>query len=90
IYQQYELFIAASQSEGFGLTLMEAVGSGLGMIGFDVNYGSPTFIRHHQNGYLISIDFEQVSTDDITTQIAHMIIRYFKDGPIRAHEVSYN
>ncbi|MDU2696967.1 MAG: accessory Sec system glycosyltransferase GtfA [Staphylococcus epidermidis] len=90
IYQQYELFIAASQSEGFGLTLMEAVGSGLGMIGFDVNYGSPTFIRHHQNGYLIPIDFEQASTDDITTQIAHMIIRYFKDGPIRAHEVSYN
>ena len=41
------------------------------------------------NGYLISIDFEQASTDDITTQIAHMIIRYFKDGPIRAHEVSY-
>ncbi len=90
IYQQYELFIAASQSEGFGLTLMEAVGSGLGMIGFDVNYGSPTFIRHHQNGYLIPIDFEQASTDDITTQIAHMIIRYFEDGPIRAHEVSYD
>ena len=68
---------------------MEAVGSGLGMIDL-MNYGSPTFIRHHQNGYLIPIDFEQASTDDITTQIAHMIIRYFEDGPIRAHEVSYD
>ena len=39
---------------------------------------------------MIPIDFEQASTDDITTQIAHMIIRYFEDGPIRAHEVSYD
>ena len=45
VYRHYQSFVAASQSEGFGLTLMEAVGSGLGMIGFDVNYGSPTFIK---------------------------------------------
>ncbi len=45
IYNDYELFLSASTSEGFGLTLMEAVGSGLGMIGLNVNYGNPTFIR---------------------------------------------
>ena len=38
-------YFSASTSEGFGLTLMEAVGSGLGMIGLNVNYGNPTFIR---------------------------------------------
>ncbi len=27
IYQNYELYLTASTSEGFGLTLMEAVGS---------------------------------------------------------------
>ena len=26
------------------------------MIGFDVNYGNPTFISHGENGYLIPID----------------------------------
>ena len=29
IYPQYEVYLTASTSEGFGLTLMEAVGSGL-------------------------------------------------------------
>ena len=37
-----EVYLTASTSEGFGLTLMEAVGSGLPMIGFDVPYGNQT------------------------------------------------
>ena len=44
IYVGYELYLTASTSEGFGLTLMEAVGSGLPLIGFDVRYGNQTFI----------------------------------------------
>ena len=40
VYKQYELYLSGSTSEGFGLTLMEAVGSGLGIIGFDVYYGN--------------------------------------------------
>ena len=39
IYSQYEVYLTASTSEGFGLTLMEAIGSGLPLIGFDVPYG---------------------------------------------------
>lgn len=39
IYQDYALYLSASTSEGFGLTLMEAVGGGLPIIGFDVRYG---------------------------------------------------
>lgn len=53
IYQKYTAYISASTSEGFGLTLMEAVGSGLPMIGFDVRYGNQTFIQNEKNGYLI-------------------------------------
>ena len=45
VYKNYELFLSGSTSEGFGLSLMEAIGSGLGIIGFNVNYGNPTFIR---------------------------------------------
>ena len=36
VYQDYEAYIAGSTSEGFGLTLLEAVGGGLPIIGFDV------------------------------------------------------
>ena len=32
LYKEYEAYISASTSEGFGLTLMEAVGSGLAMM----------------------------------------------------------
>ncbi len=53
VYKDYEVYLAGSTSEGFGLTLMEAVGSGLPIIGFDVRYGNPTFIDDGKNGYLI-------------------------------------
>ena len=43
IYKNYEVYLSASTSEGFGLTLMEAIGSGLPIIGFDVPYGNQTF-----------------------------------------------
>lgn len=53
VYQNYELYLTASTSEGFGLTLMEAVGSGLPIIGLDVPYGNQTFVDDGKNGYLI-------------------------------------
>lgn len=56
IYQNYQGYLSCSTSEGFGLTLLEAVGSGLSMIGFDVRYGNPTFIHDGQNGYLLPYD----------------------------------
>ena len=51
IYKNYEAYLSASTSEGFGLTLMEAIGSGLPIIGFDVRYGNQTFIDEGKNGY---------------------------------------
>lgn len=53
VYQDYEIYLTASTSEGFGLTLMEAVGSGLPIIGLDVPYGNQTFVRHQENGQLL-------------------------------------
>ena len=51
VYVKYEAYLSASTSEGFGLTLMEAIGSGLPIIGFDVRYGNQNFITNGKNGY---------------------------------------
>ena len=68
---------------------MEAVGSGLGMIGFDVNYGNPTFISHGENGYLIPMDKDNQDVEVITNLMAEKIVQYFNDGPKHSHEKSY-
>ena len=54
VYPQYELYVTTSQWETFGLTLMEAVGAGLALVGFDARYGNPTFIKDGENGYLVT------------------------------------
>ena len=53
VYKNYGTYVSASTSEGFGLTLLEAVGSGNRMIGFDVRYGNQTFIKDGMNGVLL-------------------------------------
>ena len=62
IYKNYEVYLSASTSEGFGLTLMEAIGSGLPIIGFDVPYGNQTFVTEGKNGYLIPLQQIKWST----------------------------
>ncbi|MBU7456374.1 accessory Sec system glycosyltransferase GtfA [Leuconostoc fallax] len=77
IYQKYDTYISASTSEGFGLTLMEAVGSGLPMIGFNVRYGNQTFIKNNQNGYLIPFN-KSCDVEDIAVQLSNKIITLFE------------
>ena len=89
IYQNYELYLTASTSEGFGLTLMEAVGSGLPIIGFDVPYGNQTFVHSGDNGLLI----ERPKGDDrarIVQAFADSIYEYFtKFKKVDAQQYSY-
>lgn len=54
VYKNYGTYVSTSTSEGFGLTLLEAVGSGNRMIGFDVRYGNQTFIKDGKNGALLN------------------------------------
>ncbi|MES5935916.1 accessory Sec system glycosyltransferase GtfA [Mammaliicoccus lentus] len=89
VYENYELFLSGSTSEGFGLTLMEAIGSGLGLIGFDVNYGNPTFIDDQKNGYLIPIKLNVESESIIVKKIAEAIIQFFENDTNYFHEASY-
>ncbi len=89
IYPQYEAYISASTSEGFGLTLMEAVGAGLPLIGYDVRYGNPTFIRHEKNGYLIPYG-KDLTIKERTDALKESIVRLFKEADLSAfHSVSY-
>lgn len=76
VYETHDAYVSASQSEGFGLTLMEAVGSGLPIIGFDVRYGNQTFIDDGENGYRIPIHDEMDQKEKIALladRIVHML-----------------
>ena len=76
VYETYDAYVSAWQSEGFGLTLMEAVGSGLPIIGFDVRYGNQTFIDDGENGYRIPIHDEMDQKEKIALladRIVHML-----------------
>ena len=89
VYQQYEVYLTASTSEGFGLTLMEAVGSGLPLIGLDVPYGNQTFVDDGQNGFLIP----RPESDDsayLAQVFAQQIIAYYQaDRQAEAQAHSY-
>ena len=89
VYQRYETYIAGSTSEGFGLSLLEAVGSGLSMIGFDVPYGNQTFIDDQQNGYLLPYE-EDWNNDKKEKILADAIIKTFSTADLtKFHEHSY-
>ncbi len=89
IYQNYEVYLSGSTSEGFGLSLMEAIGGGLPIIGFDVRYGNPTFIDEGENGYLIEID-DNTSINDKINGLADRLIKTFKEGHLEDfHKHSY-
>ncbi len=77
-YQNYELYLSGSTSEGFGLSLMEAAGSGLALIGFNVPYGNPTFIEDQKNGYLIPEE-EAESGERRADLLAEQVVRYFRN-----------
>lgn len=72
VYKEYQTYVSTSTSEGFGLTLLEAVGSGLGMIGYDVHYGNQTFIVSSKNGYLI--DYTKNSNEDNISKVSKAIV----------------
>jgi glycosyltransferase involved in cell wall biosynthesis len=49
----YALYVSASTSEGFGLSLVEALAVGLPIVGFDVDYGNREMIAPNVNGILV-------------------------------------
>ncbi|WP_345751015.1 glycosyltransferase [Microbacterium rhizophilus] len=49
----YALYVSASTSEGFGLSLLEAIAEGLPIVGFDVDYGNREMVEPGVNGLLV-------------------------------------
>lgn len=89
VYIKYDAYIAGSTSEGFGLTLLEAIGSGLPIIGYNVRYGNPTFIDHEKNGYLIPNEKNMKREKRVST-LTDCIIKLFTEADMEAfHEHSY-
>ena len=88
-YRNYEAYLSGSTSEGFGLTLMEAVGSGLPIIGFDVRYGNPAFIDDGKNGYLIKTH-DKMEKKERVRSLAECIVRLFTEADLESfHRHSY-
>ena len=65
-YGGYDGYISASLWETFGLTLLEAMSSGLSLIGLDVPYGNRCFIQDGQNGFLVP--FKDGQPDEVTVK----------------------
>ncbi|MCD0070367.1 glycosyltransferase, partial [Streptococcus agalactiae] len=88
VYQNYELYLTASKSEGFGLTLLEAIGAGLPLIGFDVRYGNQTFIKDGENGYLIP-RFDMDDEEAIVEAFKEKVLQLFQQDQKALREASY-
>lgn len=89
VYKDYEAYLSGSTSEGFGLTLMEAIGSGLPIIGFDVRYGNQNFIDHEENGYKIPV-YDKMDSKERIQKLAECIVKLFSTVNLEAfHSHSY-
>ncbi|KZK08518.1 Poly(glycerol-phosphate) alpha-glucosyltransferase GftA [Lactococcus cremoris] len=73
IYSNYSGYVSASTSEGFGLSLLEAIGEALPLIGVDVEYGNREFIENGKNGIL----FEKGDLKAMPEVLSKVIISFY-------------
>ncbi|GAB3922917.1 glycosyltransferase Gtf1 [Microlunatus endophyticus] len=74
----YGLYVSASTSEGFGLSLLEAMAEGLPIVGFDVDYGNRELVEPGVNGELVP----WTSDDHGVTAIADAIVKILTAGSL--------
>ena len=68
---------------------MEAIGSGLPIIGFDVPYGNQTFVVEGKNGYLIPNSVDQV-VDRIAEAFSEKIVKVYRNHELESmRQASY-
>lgn len=76
VYQEYEAYVSASYVETLGVTLLEAVGSGLPIVSYDMRYGAQMFVDEGENGY-------RVLWEDVEA-LAEAIVRLFTEADLQA------
>ncbi len=82
LYQEYDAYISASYVETLGVTLLEAIGSGLPIVSYDMPYGAQMFIDEGLNGY-------KVLWEDVKA-LAEGVVRLFTEADLKAfREHSY-
>lgn len=89
IYPCYQAYLTTSQWETFGLTLMEAAGAGLALLGFDARYGNPTFIKEGENGFLVPYS-ETVPEEELVKELADKLVQLFERDLAPFHQASYD
>jgi glycosyltransferase involved in cell wall biosynthesis len=64
VFQAGDLFITASQSENMPLTILEAMSSGLPIVGVDA-LGVPEVVRDGQNGFVAPVDEPEMLAEKV-------------------------
>ena len=86
-YIKHSTYLTTSVTETFGLTLMEAVGAGLSIVGFDVRYGNVTFIKDGENGYLVPFDGR--NEQELVEDLAQRLVELSSKDVANFHRKSY-
>ncbi|GFH40947.1 glycosyltransferase [Lactococcus insecticola] len=73
IYPQFGGYLTASGSEGFGLTILEAIAEMLPIVGLNVNYGNTEFVKSGVNGILIEKTDPKTQVKDMTAAIIKQV-----------------
>jgi len=54
VYQQAKVIVQTSIAEGFGMNLVEAMGAGVPVVTYDLNYGAHELITDGVEGYIVA------------------------------------
>lgn len=73
LYREYSTYVSASFAEGFGLSLMEAAGSGLFIVGYNVDYGNTNFVVEGKTGILCPVNVDDRNSKENISALARGI-----------------
>lgn len=84
-YKEATIFLLCSESEGFGMVLLEAISFGLPCVTYDSPAGPRDIIENDVNGYLVSIDdFKQFEKSTIDLISCKSTILRLSDGAYKS------